>query len=55
MNDQNMLTPAVIAGELNEGGPSEGPRINQATAQSRSPNSRCGIQRIWLITAARTK
>ena len=40
MNDQNMLTPAAIAGELNEGGPSEDPRINQATAQGRSSNSR---------------
>jgi hypothetical protein len=40
MNDQNMLTQPAIAGELNESGPSEDPRINQARVQGRSSNSR---------------
>jgi hypothetical protein len=52
---ENLRTPAAIAGQLNEGGPSEDLRINQATAQGRSPNSRCGIRPSRLINTARTK
>jgi hypothetical protein len=37
---ENLWIPAAIAGQLNEGGPVQGPK-DQATARSRSPNSRC--------------
>jgi hypothetical protein len=44
MIDQNVRTPATIAGQLSKDWVHRwDPMFNQATAQSRSPNSPCGM------------
>jgi len=56
MHGQHLLTPAAMAGQLNEGGPVRGPKDKPGNGPR--PKPQLSLMEFWqsqLITTARTK